>query len=236
MTKAQSELQIEFAGEWFNVDPNKPFVIGREGDLAIDDNQYLHRHFLEVQFKENLWWLTNVGSRLSATISSGEGTVQSWLAPGAALPLVFAECVVVFTAGPTTYELSMVTSLPEFEISPAARTMAGEETVMPLQLTDVQKLLVVALAEPMLRRDAAGVSELPTNSAVAAKLGWSMTTFNRRLDALCDKLDQMGVQGLRATRGKLATNRRARLVEYAVSSRLVSKVDLALVDNAESAK
>ena len=120
--------------------------------------------------------------------------------------------------------------MPEFEISPAARTMAGEETVMPLQLTDVQKLLVVALAEPMLRRDAAGVSEIPTNSAVAERLGWSMTTFNRRLDALCDKLDQMGVQGLRASRGKLATNRRARLVEYAVSSRLVAKTDLALLD------
>ncbi|HIY67159.1 MAG TPA: hypothetical protein H9830_12890 [Candidatus Agrococcus pullicola] len=230
MSDKRSEVQIEFAGEWFRVEETKPFVIGREGDLTIDDNQYLHRHFLQVGFKDGLWWLTNVGSRLSATISSGEGTVQSWLAPGAALPLVFSECVVVFTAGPTTYELTMVTSHAEFEFSPAARHAAGEETVMPLQLSDVQKLLVVALAEPMLRRDAAGVSELPTNSATAGRLGWSMTTFNRRLDALCDKLDQMGVQGMRAAPGKLATNRRARLVEYAVSSRLVSRADLALLD------
>ena len=57
-----------------------------------------------------------------------------------------------------------------------------------------------------------------------------MTTFNRKLDNVCDKLDKLGVQGLRGGRGKLATNRRARLVEYAVASRLVSLDDLVLLE------
>ena len=47
---------------------------------------------------------------------------------------------------------------------------------------------------------------------------------------MCDKLDRVGVAGLRAGGGKLATNRRARLVEHAVSSHLVTPDDLALLD------
>ena len=42
------------------------FVIGRGGDLDIDDNPYLHRRFLVFAYSENLWWIANEGSRLSA--------------------------------------------------------------------------------------------------------------------------------------------------------------------------
>ena len=67
-----------------------------------------------------------------------------------------------------------------------------------------------------------------------------MTTFNRKLDNVCDKLDKIGVRGLRGVKGNLATNRRLRLVEYAVATRLVSQDDLYLlakndVDAAEKA-
>ncbi|MGJ3403836.1 hypothetical protein [Glutamicibacter sp. Je.9.36] len=53
--------------------------------------------------------------------------------------------------------------------------------------------------------------------AAAARLGWGITKFNLKLDNVCDKLDKAGVAGLRGGPGKLATNRRARLVEHAVS-------------------
>ena len=59
----------------------------------------------------------------------------------------------------------------------------------------------------------------------------TMSRFNRQLDNVCDKLDRMGVQGLRGGVGKLASNRRARLVEYAVSSQLVTRSDLSLLDD-----
>jgi hypothetical protein len=59
-----------------------------------------------------------------------------------------------------------------------------------------------------------------------------MTTFNRKLDNVCDKLDKLGVAGLRGGRGKLATNRRARLVEYAVTTHLVGLDDLSLLESA----
>jgi hypothetical protein len=232
MGEQVTELQIEFAGEWITLDPERPFVIGREGDLTVDDNQYLHRQFLEIRNQDGLWWLSNVGTRLSATVSSGGGAVQSWLSPGARLPIVFSECSIVFTAGPTTYEIGVHSDDAAFAMSTEhRRRSSGETTVMPVGLTQLQKLLIVALAEPMLRRDGVGVSELPSSGAAAERLGWTMSRFNRKLDNVCDKLDRMGVQGLRGGVGKLASNRRARLVEYAVSSQLVTRSDLALLDD-----
>ena len=219
------ELKLEFAGEWITLDPARAFVIGREGDLTVDDNQYLHRQFLEIRNQDGLWWLSNLGSRLSATISSGGGAVQSWLSPGARLPIVF-------TAGPTTYEIGLHSDDASFAMSTEhRRRSSGETTVMPVGLTQLQKLLIVALAEPMLRRDGVGVSELPSSGAAAERLGWTMSRFNRKLDNVCDKLDRMGVQGLRGGVGKLASNRRALLVEYAVSSQLVTRSDLPLLDD-----
>jgi len=96
--------------------------------------------------------------------------------------------------------------------------------------TDSQKALIVALAEPMLRREGTGFSAIPSSAEAAKRLGWALTRFNRKLDNVCDKLDRVGVVGLRGGAGKLATNRRARLVEHAVTSHLVTPADLHLLE------
>ena len=57
-----------------------------------------------------------------------------------------------------------------------------------------------------------------------------MTKFNRKLDNVCQKLADAGTRGLHGGPGKLASNRKARLVEHALSTRLVSERDLALLD------
>ncbi|MEA9986101.1 hypothetical protein [Subtercola sp. RTI3] len=232
---ASNDASIEFCDEWFALDPATAFNIGRDADLHIDDNQYLHRHFLQIDFSEGLWWLRNVGSRLSATVTDSSGTVQAWLAPGARLPLVFRLTTVVFTAGPTSYEFSVHTSAPPFIDSSPTPDGSGATTVGAIAFTASQRLLIVALAEPMLRRDGSGTSEIPSSAAAAERLGWVLSRFNRKLDNVCDKLNRAGVDGLRGGVGALATNRRARLVEYAVLSRLVTKADLALLDEAAPA-
>ena len=37
-------LVIDFSGDIFEVRPGTAFRVGREGDLALDDNPFLHRH------------------------------------------------------------------------------------------------------------------------------------------------------------------------------------------------
>jgi hypothetical protein len=225
-----AEVSIEFCGEWYDAGDDDVFRIGREGDLEIDDNPYLHRKFLEICRYENIWWLANVGSMISATIADTTGGMQAWLAPGARIPMVFSQTNVVFTAGPTTYELSVHVKTPSFRQEARDHDGVGETTIGPVIFTDSQKALILALAEPMLKRDGTGLSSIPSSSQAAARLGWPMTKFNRKLDNVCDKLDRVGVAGLRGGGGKLATNRRARLVEHAVTSHLVTAADLPLLE------
>ncbi len=226
-----SSVSVEFCGEWYRVEEGSELTIGREADLNVDDdNPYLHRKFLSVVQVDAMWWLVNIGSRLSATITDGTGTMQAWLAPGAKIPLVFDETKVVFTAGPTTYELSIHAESPDFERALTPSDPVGDTTVGSVQMTPSQKLLILALAEPMLTREGSSMSSVPTSAQAAARLGWSLTRFNRKLDNVCDKLDRLGVRGLRGGPGKLASNRRARLVEHAVFSRLVTIEDLPLLD------
>lgn len=225
-----ARITIEFAGEYFPVEPGGRFVVGREGELAIDDNLFLHRHFLEISESGGLWWLANIGTRLQATVTDGTGGVQAWLGPGARLPLVFEITTVVFSAGPTTYEFVIHSSEPTFRPTRRELVGDGDSTIGDVPLTESQKLLLVALAEPLLRRDGTGMSAIPSSAAAAERLGWTVTRFNRKLDNVCDKFDRIGVPGMRGGARSSATNRRARLVEHVIASRLVSKDDLAMLD------
>lgn len=223
-------LTIDFAGELFTVLPGETFSIGRDGDLAIDDNPYLHRIFLTVEYQEGLWWVTNVGSRLPAHLTDRSGLMRATLAPGARSPLVFPESLLTFAAGSTAYELIMTTATHEYEPQAHRLPAAGDTTIAPSAFTESQLLAVLALAEPLLRRVGAGAAEVPTAVAAARRLGWTQTRFNRKLDNVCDKLIQAGVSGLRGEVGASATNRRLSLVEYAVSTLLVTASDLPMLD------
>jgi hypothetical protein len=225
-----SGLRVEYVGEWYDVDPKTPFSVGREADLSIDDNPYLHRHFLSLYSEHGMWWVANVGTLLTATVTDASGTVQAWLAPGARLPIVFQKMHVLFSAGSTTYDFTVHCDDNVYETSSVALREGGSTTVLPVTLTRSQKLLILALAERILTERIPGRGSVPSSAEAAARLGWNMTKFNRKLDNVCDKLDKLGVAGLRGAPGKLATGRRARLVEYAVATRLVSPDDLPLLD------
>ncbi|HZU93373.1 MAG TPA: hypothetical protein VFF85_07085 [Microbacterium sp.] len=225
------DITVEFAGEYYSPQPEEPFYVGRQGDLELDDdNLFLHRHFLEISHNDGLWWLSNVGARLTATVTDSSGGVNAWLAPGARLPIVFEQTTVVFTAGPVTYEFTIHSQAPALRIDSSGAADGGQSTIGHVPLTVRQKLLILALAEPALKREGTGASEIPSSAQAAQRLGWTSTRFNRKLDNVCEKFDRIGVQGMRGGQGRLAMNRKARLVEYAVSSRLVTKDDLALLD------
>ena len=146
------------------------------------------------------------------------------------LPLVFPKTVVWFTAGPTTYEFEVNLPASVFVPPMIEHIDSGSTTVGRVSFTPDQKLLILVLAENVLRRANRGAGTIPSNAAAAARLGWTITKFNRKLDNVCDKLGRTGIRGLRGDADKLATNRRARLVEYALAARLVDVQDLPLID------
>ena len=223
---SEEPLLLDFVGELFRIVPGAPFQIGREGDLVLDeDNLFLHRRFLIIEHDAELWWVANIGSRIGATLTERSGTSRSWVAPGSRVPLVFPDMAIVFTAGSTTYEIILQVSQTR-EVPPGS----GQTTVGIVNLTRNQHLVTLALAEPWLRRTGSGPVDLPRNADAAARLGWKLTRFNRALDNICDKLDRIGVRGMRGGPRMHASYRRTALVDYALTARLVTIEDLPLLD------
>lgn len=226
----RSEVSIQFGDVVHELNDGDTVTIGRAADLVVDDNPYLHRRLLQVSAESGVWWVANVGQNIPVSVATEQGEFQALLGPGARLPIVFPRLRLMFTAGPHSYEVVIVCQGSLLSPADPSDAVAGDATRVPLALTESQKLLVVALAEPVLRKPGGGLTAVPTSAAAAQRLGWPVTTFNRKLDAVCEKLDRGGVEGLRGGAGNLASLRKARLVEYAVLARLVSAEDLALLD------
>lgn len=221
-------VSVDYCGELVELNPESSLTIGREGELRIDDNPFLHRHFLTISAQNAVWLISNVGTQLSATVSDDAGRLEAFLAPGATLPLVFERTRVAFTAGPTSYEFSINNDDGAFRAPNSAESEVGDTTIGPTKLTRDQLLMIVALAEPRLKVDGRSSSALPSSNDAAMRLGWTITKFNRKLDNVCEKLTRLGVRGLHGNTSDLATNRRARLVEYSIATGLVvrEQVDL----------
>lgn len=228
-----AELTVEYCGTEYPLTGDRVFTIGRDADLVVDaDNAYLHRRLAEISHVDGFWWVTNVGSRLSLTVSGDAGTLHALVGPGSRVPIVLPSVALLFTAGQTTYEVTVCCDAPEFTVVPPPPAEGVNDlTLGGVTLTSSQFLLVLALSEVVLRRVGTGPSDVPTNAQAADRLGWPLTKFNRKLDNVCDKFDRAGVKGLRGGRGNNATQRRGRLVEYAVTARLVRPEHLPLLED-----
>jgi hypothetical protein len=222
-------LCVDFAGEIFDRAPGEDLTVGRSGDLAIDDNPYLHREFIRFTWHDNLWWAMNVGSRMAAYLTDEHGLMRSTLAPGAQLPLVFPTTLVTFAAGETLYELIVTVPATGYEPQLSRAGANGNTTITPGRFTQSQMLALLALAEPVLRRSGSGAGEIPSTQQAATRLGWTTKRFDKKVENICDKLSAAGVRGLRGT-ARVASNRRLHLVEYAVSTLLVTQDDLHLLE------
>lgn len=221
-------LVVEFLGEEYPVARDRPFCFGRSADLSVDDNQHMHRRLGLFDYADGMWWLHNVGSALTIEVVDRNSPSRLTLVPGATMALVFEEACLRFQAGTTNYELNV-----DVPLTPPAVVAVGSDEGAPtvtgaeLVFTPDQLRCILALAERRLLEPSA--IDLPTNKAAAARLGWKLTKFNRKLDNVCTKIGNAGVSGLHGGAGALATKRRERLVEFALSSNLVTVADLELI-------
>lgn len=220
-------MRIEFCGEWWRAEPGRSFTIGRDADLVIDDHAELEDRMLELVERDGIWWLANAASSRVVQVADPGGRVAADLAPGDRVPVVFSPAHAVFVVGRTTFELSLHGDLPYTAVATSAESQRPGRIDLP-RLTANQRMLLAVLCEAALR-DPARRAEFPGSAVAARRLGWSLTAFNRKLDNVCDRLDRAGIAGLRGGRGNLATGRRARLVEVAVTMGLVTVDDLALL-------
>jgi hypothetical protein len=226
-------LYVEFCGEDHVVDPGGSLSFGRSAELVVDDNPYLHRILGRFADSGGAWRLDHLGRRTPIVVRQLGVPSTVTLAPGSSIGLVEGEFTVSFSAGPTSYELSVgLESHERAEDLFGPHGPAGEQTLewARVELNDDQRLLLVALCEARLVDPTATDAPVPTNRAGAHRLGWTLPKFNRKLDHLCEKLHRAGVRGVHGSVGASAEHRRRHLVDHALAVGLVSAVDLELLD------
>jgi hypothetical protein len=223
-----NELVLSFCGERHSVAPDTEFSFGRSGDLAIDDNPYLHRVMAVCFYRRGWWWLSNAGAHLPLQLQGVSGSSTITLSPGGSIPLVMGPTTVRFAAGGTSYELEIEVAA-DTEIQKEKLALPGDTTIDAgsTPLSADQLLLVVALAEPRLRKGP--TADLPTNVELMERFGWSVTKFNRKLDSICQKFSRRGVGGLVGSSDRMAQGRRSVLVDYVISAGMVTTEQLALL-------
>jgi len=225
-------LIVEFCGDERTLEPGEELTFGRAADLVIDENRYLHRVLGRFAYSKGSWWLTNLGSAIPLTVSDLGGPSFSRIAPGSTVALSFDSATVGFEAGGAIYELRVdvlgASAADPDDVDPDGWSDEITTTAASLPLTDEQRLLLVALAEARLL-DPSSTIDLPTNRQIAARLGWTITKYNRKLDGLCRKFGEAGVSGLHGTSDALARDRRVRLVDHVIHAGVVTADDLPLL-------
>jgi hypothetical protein len=224
-------LRVENGVGSFEVGSDQALTFGSAGVVRIGSAPTVPSVVGRIHYRrDGCWWVVNSTSTIGLVIDDEVTTSRLSLAPGATCPVPFSEAQVRFRVGSTSYEF-------------AARTPnAGGASdrwieAAPVRPSDVrnslnadQVLLLVGLAEPRLRQFAGPEAVPPTNREVAHRLGWTVTKYNRKLDHLCQKLDRIGVYGLKGCIGQAAGYRKITLVDYVITAGVIVAEDLVLLD------
>lgn len=224
----QNILLVDFCGEKTELSPPETLTFGRRADLFIDENPFLHRIVGEFFFDAGRWWVRNLGNKVTLVAVDRETRAKSTLPPGNLQVLPGSNVIIRFSAGTTDYEIELHSRSP----APLPIPMPSSDTVTrpDIEFTVSQLEVILALAEPSLRNPQMPI-RIPATKEAAMRLGWTTTKFTRKIDNVCDKLTKIGVRGLKSSSGvNLATDRRLRLVEFAVSSGIVNEQMLAELD------
>ena len=223
----RDRLFVDYCGDERSVNHCDTLSFGRSGDVVIDANPYLHRVLGRFRHDGRTWWIDNVGRSTLLTVLSSDDFSSASVGPGSTAPLLHAESIVAFSAGPASYELVVTNERAEMAADLATASDDGPLVTLEwgrIDLNADQLDLLRTLCEPRLARRSDQWAEIPTNKDAAASLGWTLAKFNRKLDHLCDKFARSGVCGMRGDLGLGALDRRRVLVDHAVRTGLVDGV------------
>lgn len=212
-TTRPSGLAVDFCGEIYR--PTTELVFGRDADLVLDDNSFLHRRAGRFQLRGETWWLQNLGSRLRLTLVSSDGSVLD-LRPGSANPLLGRAGAVSLHAGPVRYQMDYQLHLepPGVDDGGRLRQQGADTMTFGPMLTPRELDFVVVLARGRLT---GRLGPLPSHGEIAEIWGVSAKTVDNTLQRLRTKLRKSEINFVQSTET---------LVEYLVTQGLVTMSDL----------
>lgn len=230
MDSQPAPIVVTFVDSVRHVTADEPegLAFGRGAALDVDSNPFMHRQVGRFVPLAGIWWVENL-SAWSPLWVTAAGTTHL-VDGGAKVALCEEQSTVSFEAGVGRYELhvhlSEVPAAPPVVKPPDDVTLTQPRDV--IVLTDEERLMVVALAEPILRDPPTNLS-IPTNREVRVRLGWTTAKFNRKLDYLCTRLFRLGVEGVRLP-DRRARDRRRYVIDHLISENLITTADLPLLD------
>lgn len=222
-----ASLIVEFLDERIELRDGESLTFGRDARLVIDShNQHLHRVLGSFVQHDGTWMIHNLGRFVTLVVT--DGLTRTEIDPGGVVALLTGGFTVRFTAGDARYAISGLQMGPK--ATPAVGVSASDTTeVAQHRLNDEQRQLVVSLAAPLLSGCPGWPATMPTNQEVADALDWSVTKLNRKLDYLCSRMADAGVDGVQGDSRRRANSRRIRLAEYLVRNRVITAADLVLI-------
>jgi len=208
-------IEVEFCGEYYRAANGQLTIGGPGSDITLEGDLPLPI-LVVLERVDNLWWVTNRDVLGGVTVA--QPGVRTSILVDSSAPLVAEKAEITFDHHLVRWGLEVrLAVVPE---RPATTSRAVERLVT---LNSDQLQLLAVLAEPSIRYGQRTPLELPSNLDAAQRLGWTFTKFNRKLDHLCHRLEKAGlVRGTIGSFDRLASNRRAILVAFALNSELVT--------------
>ena len=222
----RERLIVEHCGDERVVARGDTLTFGRSADVVIDANPYLHRILGRFRHDGRSWWLDNVGRSSALTLLSVDDLSSATVGPGSTAPILQIESVVAFGAGPAEYEVAVTNERAERQADLGPVAADGPLVTLEwgrIDLNPDQVEMLRVLCEHRLARPSDQWADIPSNRACAARLGWTLAKYNRKLDHVCDRLARSGVRGLRGDLGLSAVDRRRVLVDHVVQSGLLTR-------------
>ncbi|MGH3663443.1 MAG: hypothetical protein ACRDTQ_16500, partial [Micromonosporaceae bacterium] len=176
-----------------------------------------------LERSHDTWWLTNRSTVRPLAVIDELG-FRSVLAPGRRTAIETPVRVVV-DAMEGSHTLRIEVDQPAAPQAPAEPPPSGQPTTVgeTVLISAADRLAMVALFAGYLEEPPRYDPNPKSYAAAAARLGWPRTTLVKRIEYLRTRLSNAGVPNMKGW--KALSN----LAEYAISSGLITKADLALI-------
>lgn len=224
-----STAAVRVGSAVYEADGANPVTFGRGETCTITldaDDTGISRLAGSVEQEAGTWWLVNRSTVRPLAVVDELG-FRSLLAPGRRVALE-APVTVVVDGSRGQHALSL--SVPDAEQSrpggegalapPEGKTTSMGEGVL---INDADRLALVALFAGYLEDHPRHDPYPKSYAAAAARLGWPRTTLVKRIEYLRTRLTNAGVPNL------MGWNALPSLAEYAITTGLITKDDLALL-------
>ncbi|WP_279192723.1 DNA-binding response regulator [Corynebacterium stationis] len=170
-------------------------IVGRSGTFPVGtDDVFLHRSLFQVWYGGLGWMIANRGRHIPLDIEprGSRSLTRIHLGPGAVTVMPAGPSAITFTTPERHYEIHI--DIPSTGISRPSQlnTFDGDITHARHIPNDDQRIMLDALAAPLIKNPGANDGDLPTVKELAEQLGWTEKKTNQKIERLCQRLAQDG--------------------------------------------